>query len=427
MPLFLAILTIFLSLHSCGYFKQLINATEISNAENAEEETLPPKQPIVIPPITIQQNPATLAINAFATNLYAQLSQQTGNLFLSPYSVSTALAMTYAGARGETKTQMAKALQFNTNEHAIQDGLSQLQKSFNHADSGYQLSLANGIWVQKRMTLFVDFMEKLYDFYGVVARTADFENAPDIARGSINAEIAKQTHGKIQDLLTTHLLNPETRLVLANAIYFKGKWQLPFPSEQTKDMTFVKLDGSQKKVPTMYLKEEFRFWENEEVQIIELPYQTSGTGGAELSMVILLPRKNEDFVTVEKKLPDYLLKSSHEPTEIAVYLPKFTTESTFSLQEPLNALGMTDAFDPTKANFSGMTDQEKFMISAVIHKAFIEVNEKGTEAAAATAVIASRGRSTVFRADHPFIFWIKDNRSGTILFLGRVLNPTPNL
>ncbi|EDN71463.1 Proteinase inhibitor I4, serpin [Beggiatoa sp. PS] len=418
--IFLVTLIVLLGLHNCVENPVVSDSKAVTKTNDVEEETLPSKQPIATP-IANQQNLATAAINAFATKLYAQLSQQSGNLFLSPYSVSTALTMIYAGAKGETKLQMARALQFNTNQH-IQHGFRELQKSFNNEDSSYQLSIANGIWVQKRMTLFAEFMETLYDFYGIVARTADFENATEIARRSINAVIAKQTHGKIQDLLMPSLLSPETRLVLTNAIYFKGKWQNPFLPEETQDMIFIKSDNSQIEVPTMYQKGEFGLWENEDVQLIELPYQTSQKN-AELSMVILLPRKHENFAVVEQQLSDYLQKNSHDPSEVAVYLPKFKTESAFSLQEPLQTLGMTDAFDSTKANLSGITE-ENIIISAVEHKAFIEVNEEGTEAAAATTVIASRGRATVFRANHPFIFWIKDNQSGTILFLGRLMNPT---
>ena len=430
--IFLVSLTVLLSIHSCAdspTTDETASPGEKTSANpktaSSGEETLSSKQPFVATaPIATQQNTATVAINAFAANLYAQLSQPADNLFFSPYSVSTALAMTYAGAKGDTKIQMAKALQFKTNEPAIQRGFSELQKSFNNADSSYQLKVANSIWVQKQMTLFAEFTEKLYDFYRIVARTADFENATDTARRHINAEIAKQTEGKIQDLLAPNLLSSETRLVLTNAIYFKGKWQIPFNPEKTKELIFVKLDGSQIKIPTMYQKEEFRLWEDEKVQLIELPYQTSEKGAA-LSMFILLPRQNENFALIDKKLPDYLLKSGKELSElseIAVYLPKFKTESTLRLQEPLKTLGMINAFD-SSADFSGMTDKEKLRISAVVQKSFIEVNEEGTEAAAATAVVASRGRTPVFRADHPFIFWIKDNRSGTILFLGKIVEP----
>ncbi|OQW91889.1 MAG: hypothetical protein BWK79_15895 [Beggiatoa sp. IS2] len=372
-----------------------------------------------------QTEMVTTSINAFTNQLYSQLNLKKENLFLSPYSVATALAMTYVGAEATTKTQMAQTLQFGTaNTPDILLGFSGLQKSFVRIDANYELNITNHLWVQKGTSLVADFTEQLGDAEIAVPKTANFQKEPEIARTQINDHIAEQTRQKIKDLLTPGLVTSNTRLVLTNAIYFKGKWQTPFNKASTEEQDFLKLDNTSIKVPTMYQKGQFRYFSDNDAQLIELPYQSS-EGNPGLSMVVLLPQKNENFEATEKKLSHYLQKlaKNDSPVEIMVFLPRFKLESAFQLQEPLKKMGMEDAFDPAKANFKGMIKDEKLAISAVVHKAFIEVNEEGSEAAAATAVVTSRGMSPTFRANHPFIFWIKDNSTGTILFLGKVLEP----
>lgn len=371
-----------------------------------------------------QTEMVTTSINAFTNQLYSELNLKKENLFLSPYSVATALAMTYVGAEGATKTQMVQTLQFGeANTADILLGFSGLQKILVRVDSNYELKIANDLWVQKGILLVADFSEQLHDAYTTVPRTANFQKEPEIARSAINSKVAEQTSQKIKDLLTPGLVTSNTRLVLTNAIYFKGKWQTPFDKASTEEQDFLKLDNTSVKVPTMYQKGQFRYLSDNDAQMVELPYQSS-EGNPGLSMVVLLPQ-NEHFEAVEKKLPHYLQKFTKDdlPVEIMVFLPRFKLESAFQLQEPLKKMGMKDAFDPAKANFQGMIKGEKLAISAIVHKAFVEVNEEGSEAAAATAVVTSRGMSPTFRANHPFIFWIKDNSTGTVLFLGKVLEP----
>lgn len=392
--------------------------------EKTTSATLPAKVPVTT--VTkMQLNPTAIAVNAFATSLYAQLKSQPGNLFLSPYSISSILTMTCAGAKGPTKEQMATALHLGTNEPAIHHDLGELTRSLTTPSSpGYQLNIANAIWVQKRKVfLAAEFAELLHDAYQAGIKTADFEQAAETERQHINDWIARQTANKILELLVPGMLNAETQLVLTNAIYFKGKWQLPFAKEDTQAMLFLKLDGAEIKVPMMHQKATFNYLEDPDVQLLELPYQGSDqTLG--LSMVILLPKKNDGLPAVETQLDHYLRSSSQtKPLEISVYLPKFKIAATFQLKEALQQLGMRMAFEPKQADFSGMTGKPELAISAVVHQAFAEVNEEGTEAAAATAVVGSRGRSLVFRADHPFVFWIRENRAGTVLFLGRVVAP----
>ncbi len=402
----------------------------LSNATGGEVQTVDPSAPKV--PIDantvskIQQTATSKTVNAFATSLYAQLKTQEGNLFLSPYSLSSALTMTYAGARGKTKEEMAKVLHLGTNETAIHNGFGELERSLSANTATYQFSVANAIWVQKRKVfLAAEFAELLQDAYQAGVKTADFEKSAEAERQRINRWVAKQTAQKIQELLTPGLLTPQTPLVLTNAIYFKGQWQWPFNPEDTRELPFIKLDGSQIKVPTMYQKEKLAYLEDDQVQLIELPYQSSASSLG-LSMVILLPTQTDGvgLSKVEEKLADYLRASSDlKSQEVSVYLPKFKVATTFQLKEILQQLGIKEAFDPGTADFSGMTEKKELAISAVVHQALVEVNEEGTEAAAATAVVGSRGRSLVFRADHPFVFWIKDNASGTLLFLGRVMTP----
>jgi len=395
--------------------------TPAATNENAEKPVdVRPKTPVA----TTTNNVATTAINAFTASLYAQLRKQEGNLCLSPYSISTVLAMTSAGAQGDTKKQMVEVLKLGEKESETHKSFSELERALTAKTDFYQLAVANDLWVQKGQLLTADFTELLHSDYRATVRTANFETNLEASRQLINGYIAEQTGQKIPELLAANALNPQTRLILTNAVYFKGKWQLAFDKKDTQKLDFVKFDGSKIKVPTMYQKETFAHFEDADVQLLELPYKTADkTPG--LSMVILLPKKDDGLPQIEGKLASYLnFLNDNQREEIAVFLPKFKVEAAFQLKDTLQILGMKDAFDQNKADFSAMTGKKELVISAVVHKAFIEVNEEGTEAAAATAVVTSRGRSPTFRADRPFLFWIKDNRSGTILFLGRVVEPT---
>lgn len=364
---------------------------------------------------------------SFALDLYGRLRKEEGNLFLSPYSISTALAMTYAGARGETEKQMAKVLRLPLEQKQLHLAFSELQNKLNEdgKKGAYELSVANALWGQKGYPFLKDFLAMIKNSYGGGLNEVDFIKATESARTTINTWIEKKTNNKIKEIIAPGVLNDLTRLVLTNAIYFKGKWATQFEKKNTKEAPFILADGKKVNIPMMYQKSDFRYMEKEGCQILELPYK-----GDALSMLLLLPGKTDGLPALESRLvrdgPGGWLASMQGKREVVVYLPKFTMTKEFMLADVLRAMGMTDAFSLPPADFSGMTGKKDLFISAVIHKAFVDVNEEGTEAAAATAVVmrASSVQMTVFRADHPFLFLIRDNRSGSILFIGRVVNPT---
>ena len=364
--------------------------------------------------------------NRFAVELYGRLREKDGNLFFSPYSIETALAMTYAGARGETAEQMAKTLHYdlpNDREHAA---FGALIKQINSPGEkrGYQLSTANALWTQKDYPFAADFLKLTKDNYGAEAKEVDFNGATEQARKTINAWVEKQTQEKIKDLLPKGSLTVNTRLVLTNAIYFKGDWASQFKKDRTKNETFRAGD---KKIdaPFMSQKQKFGYAEDDALQVLEMPYV-----GKELSMVVLLPKKADGLADLEKaltadKLAAWFGRLRERETEVT--LPKFKTTVEFELSDTLAKMGMPVAFT-ARADFSGMNGGKgSLSISKVIHKAFVDVNEEGTEAAAATGVVVEPKAAKVnpvFRADHPFVFLVRDKRSDSILFLGRIVDPT---
>ena len=371
--------------------------------------------------------------NAFAIDLYRQLSAQDGNLFFSPASISTALAMAWAGAEGETQRQMAGVLHLQKAkapipEDQLHEAFGTLSASLNSQSKNYQLSMANRLWGQKTYPFHPQYLETTRDSYGAELASIDFRQS-EAARQTINDWIAEQTSGRIENLIPPGVLNAMTRLVLTNAIYFKGAWAEDFSKQATKDAAFHLTGGRDVMVPMMHQAEDFRYGESEDVQLLELPY-----GGYELSMVVVLPKRNDGLPALEKALTAENARawlSSMRRREVQVYLPRFKMTSQFKLAETLQSLGMMLPFSE-QADFSGMSTAEDLMISEVIHKAFVDVNEEGTEAAAATAVVIAPAsapvgepeRPVVFRADHPFVFMIRDNRTGAILFLGRVTDPS---
>ena len=378
--------------------------------------------------------------NAFALDLYARLRDQEGNLFFSPYSISTALAMTYAGARGDTEAQMAEVLRFPTDEMRHAQGMvmqmpwpqEKLHPAFKsliedlnarQKKGAYELSVANALWGQKGYAWLDEFLKITRDNYGAGLREVDFVGDTEGARKTINDWVEKETKDKIKELVPPGVLDGLTRLVLTNAIYFKGKWALQFKVKATRDAPFTLLDGKKVQVPMMHQSKEFGYMETEGFQALELPYVRE-----ELSMIVFLPKKVDGLAELEKSFTaDDLAKWLDELHKLKVYvlLPRFKMTSEFRLDKVLKAMGMTDAFGA--ADFSGMDGKEGLFISAVLHKAFVDVNEEGTEAAAATAVPEAMElvELLVFRADHPFLFLIRDNRTGSILFMGRLVNPAP--
>ncbi|HHY45947.1 MAG TPA: serpin family protein [Firmicutes bacterium] len=366
--------------------------------------------------------------NAFAFDLYRQLAKDKGNLFFSPYSISSALAMTYAGARGETARQMADVLHFSLAPEKLHPAFLDLTGMFNADGKSYQLSVANALWGQVGYEFLPEFLDITKKYYGAGFKEVDYidDGNREQARQTINKWVEAKTNDKIKDLIQPNDLSTLTRLVLTNAIYFKGKWEIQFKPEATKPMPFHISAKEKVDVPMMHQVAKFNYAENDQAQILEMPY----TGG-ELSMVVLLPKPEYELAKLEGMLRPEVIRSwlsqlSREKVE--VFLPRFKLEKRFLLNEQLQGLGMIDAFDENAADFSGMTRGRDLYISRVIHKAFVEVNEEGTEAAAATAVVMS-GKSIVldeppvFCADRPFVFLIRDLRSGSILFMGRLADP----
>ena len=366
---------------------------------------------------------------AFACDLYAQLRSQPGNLFFSPYSISTALAMTCAGARGDTEKQMTQVLHLGRDPAAVHRAFGELQRLLAEADqqNGIQLRIANALWAQQSHPFLPAFLNIGKDDYQASLKLADFSTAAEAARRKINGWVAQQTKDRIQDILPPGSVDAATRLVLANAIYFKGAWAATFKKADTCPQPFYLSATSQKDTPLMHHLDEVRYMETGDFQAVELPYR-----GEQLSMLILLPRRMDGCGQLETRLTPGLLSGAlaqMQRRKVDLFLPRFKTESSFALSRTLAGMGMSDAFGP-KADFSGMDGARQLYISGVFHKAWVEVNEEGTEAAAATAVTVAAlavhrapPPPPVFRADHPFIFCIRDTRSGSLLFLGRFADP----
>jgi len=360
--------------------------------------------------------------NNFALELYTRLAVKPGNVFFSPSSIHTALAMTSVGARGTTESQMNSVLHIAPSSH---DAYKRLLERLKPGD-GYQLNVANALWGQHGFPWQKDFLSSTKANYGAGLKEVDFAKATEKARREINSWVEKQTKDKIKDLLQPGILNSLTRLVLTNAIYFKGDWVRQFDKRATKDAPFTPFMKKPKKVPMMYTKARFMYCRDQGFQVLSMPYK-----GKELSMVVLLPSDPNSLPELEKSFSMRRLNSltaKLRSSEVRVFLPKFKLTCMFSLKDHLMALGMKDAFTDA-SNFSGMNGKRDLYITAVVHKAFVDVNEEGTEAAAATAVVvglrSARPRPTpVFRADHPFIFMIRHDKTGAILFMGRVADPS---
>ncbi len=367
--------------------------------------------------------------NGFAIDLYKNLAQTNGNIFFSPFSIYSALAMTSEGADGQTLQEMAKTLKLDQLASVtdirplILDQLNQLNNS-----KGIELAVANRLWGHRGYQFDKSFMQILEDSYQAKLVRIDFVTAPDIARKTINSWVEKKTKDRIKDLLAEGIITQLTRLVLVNAIYFKGDWKIPFDPKRNRTLSFFNggTQDTQKasKVEMMSNNKKFLYGETKELQILELPYGKSG-----LSMMVYLPKKRDGLAELEKELTQKKMKewsASLAPIKVNLLLPKFKLTQSFNLKQSLTQLGMVEAFDQSKANFQKMNGKRDLFISAVVHKAFLEVNEKGSEAAAATAVVMglkSMGmpeKTKFFVADHPFIFTIEDRKSKTILFMGRL-------
>ena len=378
------------------------------------------------PPDTAVVESVAKGNTAFAVDLYKNVAAaKSGNLFLSPLSMSTALAMTSAGARGETAQQMANVLHLPLNQTGVHEAFARLTQDFNAKSPDYELAVANALWGQKDYAFLDPFANTLKTNYGAGLTPVDFKSNAEGARNTINGWVEKQTGYKIKDLISPGVLDATTRLVLTNAVYFKSDWAEPFKKNYTRDEAFHVASDKIMTTPLMHLVHEFRYFEQDSFQALEMPYK-----GETFSMVILLPKDIDGLTALEQSVTaEKLLEwmKGLQRQQVAVTIPRFTMTSEFSMGKVLGEMGMPLPFSEA-ADFSGMTGKPELFISAVVHKAFVDVSEKGTEAAAATGVeakatVASPAPPPEFRADHPFLFLIRDLRSDSILFMGRVVNP----
>ncbi len=363
--------------------------------------------------------------NGFALELYQQLKGEGKNLFYSPYSISLMLAMTYAGAHGANAQQMAEAMNFALAQERLHAAFNYLEQELARRGAtgaqGFRLDVVNDLWGQKDYQFLAPFLDVLAENYGAGLRILDFVKDPEGARQTINDYIADKTQQLIKDLIPSGSINGLTRLVLTNAIYFKAEWENKFNKEETRPGSFTLLDGSQVTASLMNQRRNWSYAEGAGYQAIELPYL-----GGQIAMDILLPQADkfnefEDSLTAAR-LADIL--GQLKPDDVLLTLPKFKFGADFSLKGALSTLGMPLAFDPFNADFSGITTVEDLYIQDAIHKAYVAVDEAGTEAAAAGAVIVGTvSIPKTFIADHPFIFFIRDLPTNTILFVGRVMNP----
>jgi serpin B len=362
--------------------------------------------------------------SVFALNLYQELCGVEGNLFYSPYSISLALGMTYAGAQGETERQMAETLQFALPQerlHAVFNALDTALAQQNGED--FRLNVANSLWGQQNYQFMTDFLDTLAANYGAGLRLLDFMQEPEPSRQTINDWVSEQTEDRIKDLIPEGAITPATRLVLANAIYFDAKWQQPFDADLTRDGAFYTLDGKEVTAPMMNMSKPptLSYTQGQGYQAVELPYK-----GGQASMLLIVPDQGQ-FESFEAELDAEQVRSivgALEPQEVELTMPKFSFEANASLAPTLANMGMPDAFGDA-ADFSGMTGDRSLFISDVFHKAFVAVDEAGTEAAAATAVVMAEMAlpisNIVLTVDRPFVFMIRDTESGALLFVGRVV------
>ncbi len=364
----------------------------------------------------------------FALHLYSRLKDEDGNLFFSPYSISVALAMTYAGARENTAQQISQTLRFPLEPERLHAAFEKLEERLEalQEEGNIQLEIANSLWPHKSYPILEEYIGLVRKYYGVQITPLDYAADVEAARRAINEWVEGKTKDKIRDMIGPGVLDALTRLVLVNAIYFKGNWADQFDEDLTKEAPFYLLSGGSTQVPMMKQQERFGYAEHEDLQILQMPY-----AGDEVSMLVLLPKNVDGLADLQSALTEESLEkwiTSIRKKEVLVFLPKFKVTSQFRLDDVLASMGMPDAFDPRKADLSGIDGEpHRLYIGAVIHKAFVHVNEEGTEAAASTAVgftLASVPEPVpTFRADHPFIFVIRDNSTGSILFMGRIVDP----
>lgn len=394
-----------------------------------------------LPPIEFTQyeasansSSAVIAANTFATGLYSKWGNETSkNIFFSPYSIFSALEMTYEGARGKTADEIRSVFHFDADNATRLGSFAGLYSQINPQNASYQLSTANALWAQKDYPFYSGYLKTVETYYGGNATNLDFIANAEGSRQTINSWVSAKTNAKIPELFAKDSLDKNTRLVLTNAIYFKGKWATPFEKTATQEKDFSTAAGTKVKAQMMNRQDSFDYVETADYQAIEIPYENN-----DLSMVVILPRDGKT-AAVESLLAANGVASiiqSMDSKLTDLFLPKFKFDTSYNMNQTLSQMGMSTAFDPDNADFTGMYDKnsansENLYIGLVVHKAYVDVNEEGTEAAAATGVamfaatsIMEPEQPEIFNADHPFIFAIVHNETGSILFMGKVNDPT---
>lgn len=363
--------------------------------------------------------------NQFALDFYSEVvTNDDGNIFYSPWSMSTAFALVHEGARGNTAQEIRSVYGLPTDDSSRRSSFAAIQDDLNDNQGNYTLRTANALWIKEGYKLSDEYVTIARDSYGSEVANVNFPS--EESRIQINEWVEAKTNDKIKDLLPEGFLNELTRLVITNAIYFKGTWITQFDEENTVEEDFLVNADEKVKVPMMKLGEAyFKYAETDSLKIIELPYH-----GEKVSMLVLLPKNKTGLQALEESLTlDNLSiwRSNLYNQSVTVHIPKFKLETKYTLNEMLKEMGMPTAFSPDTADLSGINGMKGLFIQSALHKAFVEVNEEGTEAAAATAIgiglTSERPQPPLFRADHPFIFIIQDSESGNILFMGRVTNP----
>jgi serpin B len=367
------------------------------------------------------------ASNTFAFFLLSNIAQKDkGNIFFSPYSISDAFSMAYEGARGETASEIQSVFGF-ADRQTQRESIKELDSKINNPAANYTLNIANALWVQKDFPILNEYSDSLQKYYSAKAENLDFINNAEESRGIINKWVENKTNDKIVDLLPPDSLNYLTRVVLTDAVYFKGTWLTKFDESKTLDENFSVSENNTVKVPMMHVETGFKYLEDGDLKILDMPYN-----GGNLSMMIILP-KDKDLNNLISTLSSDKLnqwKNNLAVREVSVHMPKFMLHTEYKLKENLSEMGMASAFDPDIADFSGITGIMNLYIDNVYHKAFVNVDEKGTEAAAATAIVImtvmgenAGVQPLEFNADHPFVFLIYNNQTGLVLFAGQVVDP----
>jgi serpin B len=398
-------------------------------------KTVPaPQVPVITPSTSDAGMKVVEANNRFALDLYTVMAAENpgDNIFFSPWSISSALAVTYEGAEGTTEDEIRSVFHFPADESTMRTGYKEITDGINSGNSGFTLKNANALWAEETYAFLPSYLDTTDRYYSARVTNLDFMNSPEESRQTINRWVEDQTANRIRNLLPAGSILPETMLVITNAIYFKGTWATEFNEENTANEDFRVSPTKTVQVPMMkQTGAGSKFWyaETGSFQVLGMPYASQG--GKELSMLVLLPTDG-DLEGAEDSLDVWTLSELRQDLvyqQVKVWFPKFKLETDYQMADTLSEMGMPSAFNLGVADFSGMDGTKSLAISQVFHKAYVDVNEEGTEAAAATAVPMYRSMEItddpvpVFRADHPFIFLIMDNESGNILFMGRVTNP----